>query len=660
MAIVSARSSPRGWIILLALLAVVPTVGLALVVAVEQWVGAAARVEADAGRLAGLAAGVQARAIVGARELLAVATTIPEVRRQDAGACGPALAEALRHAPGYVNLIALQADGSVLCSAAGGGGAPGLAERRAVRVVLDTRRPGPVEYGPEPLSGRPALFLAVPLGETSGALVGALDPAWLGRVLADVPVAEQGAVTVVDHRGTVVARVPEPEPWVGTAVAGTPLGRVVLAGRPGPVEETGLDGIRRLYAVAPASGAPGAELVVAAGLSRRHLLALANQRLIGHVVALGVVAALALGAAWIGGRRLASLTATAEGEQEARQALVDQVSELVGQRAREVSLLNQMGGLLEACLTVEEAAAVIGRLAPQCFPGARGALFLVDPERRVAERVAHWGAPSAAGPPTFPPGDCWALRRGQAYAAADTAVAPPCAHLGTPAPAATLCVPLLAQGEPLGVLHLAAAVPGVPGSPGEPWQRLGTTVAEHLALAVANLRLRETLRAQSIRDPLTGLFNRRYMEETLERELRRAERDRHPVGILVLDVDHFKRVNDTFGHDGGDAVLAGLGTLLAGNTRGGDIACRLGGEEFVLILPGASLDESRRRAQELLEAARDFQVTHHGQLIGPVTFSAGVAAFPDHGLSRDAVLRAADTAVYRAKGEGRNTIAVAD
>jgi diguanylate cyclase (GGDEF)-like protein len=200
----------------------------------------------------------------------------------------------------------------------------------------------------------------------------------------------------------------------------------------------------------------------------------------------------------------------------------------------------------------------------------------------------------------------------------------------------------------------------VPGSPGEPWQRLGTTVAEHLALAVANLRLRETLRAQSIRDPLTGLFNRRYMEETLERELRRAERDRHPVGILVLDVDHFKRVNDTFGHDGGDAVLAGLGTLLAGNTRGGDIACRLGGEEFVLILPGASLDESRRRAQELLEAARDFQVTHHGQLIGPVTFSAGVAAFPDHGLSRDAVLRAADTAVYRAKGEGRNTIAVAD
>jgi diguanylate cyclase (GGDEF)-like protein len=659
MAIVSARSRPRGWIILLALLAVVPTIGLALVVAVEQWVGAAARVEADAVRLAGLAAGVQARAITGARELLAVATTMPELRRQDAAACGPALAEALRHAPGYVNLVALQADGSVLCSAAGGGAAPGLADRRAVRLVLDTRRPGPAEHGAEPLSGRPALLLAVPLGETSGALVGALDPAWLGRVLADVAVAEQGALTVVDHRGTVVARVPEPEPWVGTAVAGTPLGRVVLAGRPGPVEETGLDGIRRLYAVAPVS-APGAELVVAAGLSRRHLLAQANQRLVGHVVALGVVAALALGAAWIGGRRLASLTATAEGEQQARQALVDQVSELVGQRAREVSLLNQMGGLLEACLTVEEAAAVIGRLAPQCFPGARGALCLIEPERHVAERVAHWGAPTAAGPATFPPGDCWALRRGQAYTAPDTTVAPPCGHLGTPAPAATLCVPLVAQGEALGLLHLAAGVPGVPGSPGEPWQRLATTVAEHLALAIANLRLRATLRAQSIRDPLTGLFNRRYMEETLERELRRAERDHHPVGILVLDVDHFKRVNDTFGHDGGDAVLAGLGTLLAGNTRGGDIACRLGGEEFVLILPGASLDESRRRAQELLEAARDFQVTHRGQLIGPVTFSAGVAAFPDHGPTREAVLRAADTAVYRAKREGRNTIAAAD
>ena len=177
---------------------------------------------------------------------------------------------------------------------------------------------------------------------------------------------------------------------------------------------------------------------------------------------------------------------------------------------------------------------------------------------------------------------------------------------------------------------------------------------------MANLRLRESLRAQSIRDPLTGLFNRRYMEETLERELRRAARDRHPVGILMLDVDHFKRFNDHHGHDGGDAVLAGLGTLLAGNVRGGDVACRHGGEEFVLILPGASTIESRRRAAELLEVTRDFQIVHGGQLLGPVTCSVGVAAYPEHGTTREALLRAADTAVYRAKHEGRNQVVVAE
>jgi diguanylate cyclase (GGDEF)-like protein len=221
---------------------------------------------------------------------------------------------------------------------------------------------------------------------------------------------------------------------------------------------------------------------------------------------------------------------------------------------------------------------------------------------------------------------------------------------------------MAAQGEALGILHLAGPRGGMGGPTGsaEERTRLAVTVAEHLALAVANLRLRESLRAQSIRDPLTGLFNRRYMEETLERELRRAERARHPVGILVLDVDHFRRFNDAHGHDGGDAVLAGLGGLLLANVRGGDVACRHGGEEFVLILPGASTLESHRRATELLEATREFQVAHAGQLLGPVTCSVGVATYPEHGTTREALLRAADTAVYRAKHEGRNQVVVAE
>jgi diguanylate cyclase (GGDEF)-like protein len=480
-------------------------------------------------------------------------------------------------------------------------------------------------------------------------------------VVSEVPLPDQATILLVDGIGTVVARAPEARRWVGTVLpAGSPL-RALLTRGQGTAEDASLDGVPRFYAAALVAEGQRVELSLAVGLSRAAGLGAANQRLAGHLVALGVVAALALGAAWIGGRRLAMATRLAEAEQRARQALVDQVGELVSQRAREVALLNQMGGLLQACLTVEEAAAVIGRLAPQFFPGTRGAVFLLQPTRRVAERVALWGTPDLEGSPTFPPDGCWALRRGQVHAVADTAVTPSCPHLVEPGPVSSLCVPMAAQGEALGILHLASPRGGIgaPTGPAEERTRLAVTVAEHLALAVANLRLRESLRAQSIRDPLTGLFNRRYMEETLERELRRAERERHPVGILVLDVDHFRRFNDAHGHDGGDAVLAGLGGLLLANVRGGDVACRHGGEEFVLILPGASTVESRRRATELLEVTRDFQVAHGGQLLGPVTCSVGVATYPEHGTTGEALLRAADTAVYRAKHEGRNQVVVA-
>jgi diguanylate cyclase (GGDEF)-like protein len=574
------------------------------------------------------------------------------------------LAELLRQYPGYVNLGVVGPDGVLLCTARGSGEGVTLGDRRYVRVALDTRQPGPAEYHVDPASGRPVVGFAAPVSDgaaLAGAVVALVDPAWLSQAVGEIPLSDQATITVVDGSGIVVARTPEGRRWVGTTLPAGSAVRTLLSRGQGTVEDASLDGASRFYAAAPVGESLGTELALAVGLSRAAGLGAANQRLAGHLVALGVVATLALGAAWIGGRRLAAATTVAEAEQRARQALVEQVGELVGQRAREVALLNQMGGLLEACLTVEEAAAVIGRLAPQFFPGARGAVFLLEPTRRVAERVAVWGTPGLGGPPTFPPDGCWALRRGQLHAVADTAVAPSCLHLAEPAPVSSLCVPLVAQGESLGILHLAGPPGGIggPTGPAEERPRLAVSVAEHLALAVANLRLRESLRAQSIRDPLTGLFNRRYMEETLERELRRAERERHPVGILILDVDHFKRFNDTHGHDGGDAVLAGLGGFLLANVRGGDVACRHGGEEFVLILPGASTSESRRRAIELLAATRGLQVAHRGQLLGPVTFSVGVAAYPDHGTTREALLRAADAAVYRAKHEGRNQIAVA-
>jgi len=180
-----------------------------------------------------------------------------------------------------------------------------------------------------------------------------------------------------------------------------------------------------------------------------------------------------------------------------------------------------------------------------------------------------------------------------------------------------------------------------------------------LRVAERILGLHETLRLEAIRDPLTGLFNRRYLEESLEREIRRATRRGTPLGVVMVDLDHFKTFNDDFGHLAGDALLQALGHFLRTNVRGEDIPCRYGGEEFALILPDAPLDATQRRAEDLRRGAQALRVEHRGDPIGSVTLSMGVAAFPLHGTTGEAVLRAADTALYQAKRNGRNRVIVA-
>jgi diguanylate cyclase (GGDEF)-like protein len=166
-------------------------------------------------------------------------------------------------------------------------------------------------------------------------------------------------------------------------------------------------------------------------------------------------------------------------------------------------------------------------------------------------------------------------------------------------------------------------------------------------------------REQSIHDHLTTLFNRRYLEETLERELQRAGREQRPLGLIMLDIDHFKARNDTLGHAAGDRLLQALGHVLQADVRGSDFACRYGGEEFVLVLPDASRDATTQRAERLREDIGHLQVEHAGKDLGRVTVSLGVAVFPDDGHTVDAILRSADAALYRAKDEGRNRVAVA-
>jgi diguanylate cyclase (GGDEF)-like protein len=258
----------------------------------------------------------------------------------------------------------------------------------------------------------------------------------------------------------------------------------------------------------------------------------------------------------------------------------------------------------------------------------------------------------------FIPKDCLALRRGRVHFVAGEQMGLQCKHV-VGSLASSICVPMIAQGEALGIFHLQRTHTEERGELKPVEQGLAETVADTIALALTNLLLRETLRNQSIRDPLTGLFNRRFMEESLERELHRATRNQRPLGLIMLDLDHFKNFNDTFGHEAGDTLLRELGKFLKGCIRAGDIACRYGGEEFLLLLPEASLEITRERAQKLCDEIHHLQVQHLGQILGDVTLSLGVAVFPEHGQQPEDVMRAADTALYSAKQKGRNQVVIA-
>jgi diguanylate cyclase (GGDEF)-like protein/PAS domain S-box-containing protein len=175
----------------------------------------------------------------------------------------------------------------------------------------------------------------------------------------------------------------------------------------------------------------------------------------------------------------------------------------------------------------------------------------------------------------------------------------------------------------------------------------------------ALLKSQALLREQSVRDHLTGLFNRRYMEETLERELLRASRKGLSLGIMMLDVDHFKRFNDTWGHAAGDKILHELGSLLLRQFRREDIASRYGGDEFIIILPDASREVALERANRLCEHTRRLKTHFKGHTFEMITFSVGVAASPENGITSTEILKAADTALYLAKHEGRGRVVVA-
>jgi diguanylate cyclase (GGDEF)-like protein len=320
-------------------------------------------------------------------------------------------------------------------------------------------------------------------------------------------------------------------------------------------------------------------------------------------------------------------------------------------------LLARMTQRMQGCDTLDEVTAVVQHFAPGIAPGVAGRLYLLDKKRGLFVEACNWLEPRHSRA-EFPPVACWALRRGMPHRLAGAQIDVPCEHLdlddAQPLPE-TLCLPLTAQHEMIGMLYVEPAQLDAPGS--TPLASL-YLLAENIGLTLGNLRLREALREMAMTDALTGLANRRQLDTVLGDRIADAARRGKPISCLMIDVDHFKRFNDTFGHEAGDAVLRDVGAVIKGAMRQRDLSSRYGGEEFLALLIGVDADEADKRAETIRSRISALKVTSGGLSLGPVTASIGVATAPAH-CSPGALVETADAALYQAKLLGRNRVVLA-
>jgi diguanylate cyclase (GGDEF)-like protein/PAS domain S-box-containing protein len=340
--------------------------------------------------------------------------------------------------------------------------------------------------------------------------------------------------------------------------------------------------------------------------------------------------------------------------QKLSELAIQKANQQLQKGVEQLSLLAQLDELLQMCQNEQEAYAAIGTLIARIFPEESGVIAVAENDDSIRV-VMRWGATGHAE--SLTPDGCFALRRGRPYLVEDTSAGLICSYMNPEAPSTSLCIPMIAQNEVYGSLHLLAPLGGN-GSGGldESSRKLGMMVANSIALALSNIRLREKLRAQAVRDPLTGLYNRRFMEESLNRELERARRKGTPLGVMMLDIDHFKAYNDRYGHEAGDRLLTAVANLMRARIRTSDIACRYGGEEFIIVLPETNSKAALERAELLTQQISQLRIEFEEQLLDPVSVSVGVASYPGDGQDVQTLLRLADKALYRAKDLGRNRV----
>ena len=325
--------------------------------------------------------------------------------------------------------------------------------------------------------------------------------------------------------------------------------------------------------------------------------------------------------------------------------------------------------LLQACHKSAEAYDIIAKKIEGLLPGVAGALYIFKSSRNVLDRVKEWNVQVLFSSTSFRPDECWALRIGKIHQVDAHDLSVKCHHLTGDA-CSTICVPLVASGEVLGLLSVGSrnqragddmAPPHIECTAVASEQELVylSLMSESIGIALANIRLREVLHEQAIHDKLTGLFNRRFMDEVMDMELNQAGRNKTPLTVVMLDVDYFKQFNDLHGHDAGDAVLAALGRCFIQQARKSDVVCRYGGEEILAVLPNTDLAGATRWAEAVRQKVECMTLSHQGQQLGTVTISCGIASYPRNASNKLDLIKAADEALYRSKAEGRNRVNVA-
>ncbi|WP_347252023.1 diguanylate cyclase [Legionella sp.] len=322
---------------------------------------------------------------------------------------------------------------------------------------------------------------------------------------------------------------------------------------------------------------------------------------------------------------------------------------------QQITLLVEMSDNLLACASQEELGTVIKRYSQRMLDFSKGILYVMHPSKNFLEAIERWGEPNEQDR-TFYPDQCWGIRRGRLHHVKSAHAELICNHIKkTENNTSYLCVPLMAQNDIYGLLFMEMHVDQEKQFT-ESTKLIVNAFSELTALALANVRLRENLRYQSIRDPLTALYNRRYLEDFLQKQIHQSERAKNNLAVLILDLDHFKKINDTYGHDAGDICLKEIGRLLEGDIRMGDIASRYGGEEFVIVLYNTDLMAAKRRAENIRCDVSMLSIKYGAQHVGPITVSIGISIYPQHGLTIAELIDAADKALYAAKNSGRNKI----